>query len=115
MIYAQSFMALALVLGLVWLFYRLFMHLQNRLGLSGPDRSIQVEERTSLGDKRQLLVVQVDGQRYLLGATSSNISLVSALGEKPEPQAEEDASDNAAAESRPGFKSFRSLLGEMGL
>lgn len=118
MIIVQSFVALALVLGLVWLFYRLFMLLQAKLGLSGPERSIRVEERTSLGDKRQLLLVSVEGQRFLLGATSHQISLVSNLEQKPLAESEDEQSaidEDAQADSMASakIKPFRRILGEI--
>jgi len=40
---------------------------------------MQVLERLSLGEKRTLLLVQVDEETLLLGATPQNVSLLSSL------------------------------------
>jgi flagellar biogenesis protein FliO len=43
-------------------------------------RSLKICETLSLGEKRLLLVVECEGQRFLIGATPQNISLLQSLG-----------------------------------
>jgi flagellar biosynthetic protein FliO len=41
--------------------------------------SVQIETAVSLGDRRSLVVVSVEGQRLLLGVTPSQVTLVTGL------------------------------------
>lgn len=80
MMYLQSFLALFLVLGLVGVFYIIAQRLNGRvLSVAQSSRLIKVVESTSLGEKRNLVLIQVDGQFFLVGATPQNVSLVSAV------------------------------------
>lgn len=69
--------ALAVVLALLgaclWLLKR------GALGRRGPT-GLQVESALSLGDRRSLVVVQVEGRRLLLGLGPGHVSLVTELG-----------------------------------
>jgi flagellar biogenesis protein FliO len=47
--------------------------------LRRPDRQLRLCESLSLGDKRIVAIVQFGRQRYLVGATSASISLLSQL------------------------------------
>lgn len=66
---------LALMGGCVWLI--------RRGGLSGGlrkgPRPVQVETAVGLGDRRQLVIVAVEGRRLLLGVTPMHVSLVTEL------------------------------------
>ena len=42
-------------------------------------RAVQVETAVALGDRRQLVIVQVEGRRLLLGVTPMQVSLVTEL------------------------------------
>jgi flagellar protein FliO/FliZ len=65
---------LALVAGLAWLARRgAFAALQPR------NRVVAVETAVSLGDRRSLVVVAVEGRRLLLGLTQHQVSLVTEL------------------------------------
>lgn len=69
---------LALVAGLAWLLR------SGRLGrLSARASSISIETATSLGERRQLVVVSVEGRRLLLGVTQMQVSLVTELQPAP--------------------------------
>ena len=74
----NSFLAvgivLALVAGLAWLVRR--GTLGPLVGRSGP---IAVETAVSLGERRSLVIVNVDGRRLLLGLTPAQMSLVTEL------------------------------------
>lgn len=74
----NSFLAvgivLALVAGLAWLVRR------GTLGpLAGRGGPIAVETAVSLGERRSLVIVNVDGRRLLLGLTPAQMSLVTEL------------------------------------
>jgi len=79
MIYLEAASALALVLGLLGLFYYLAQRFNIRRSGGSSQRQIRVVERTSLGDKRSLLIVRVGQEQFLLGATSSTISMLSSI------------------------------------
>jgi flagellar protein FliO/FliZ len=75
---AQSIMAVIVVVGLVaalaWLVRR---------GALGPmatrGRAVTVESAVSLGERRSLVVVAVEGKRLLLGVAPQQITLVAEL------------------------------------
>jgi flagellar protein FliO/FliZ len=74
----NSFLAvgvvLALVAGLAWLVRR------GSLGpLGGRSGPIAVETAVSLGERRSLVIVSVDGRRLLLGLTPTQMALVTEL------------------------------------
>jgi flagellar protein FliO/FliZ len=76
----RALVSLAIVLGLligcVWLLRRGSI----RLGGSGRPRTvIAIETATSLGDRRSLVIVNVEGRRLLIGVASGSVSLVSEL------------------------------------
>ena len=51
-------------------------------GQRGP-RTLRVETALSLGDRRSLVIVNVEGRRLLLGLTSTQVSVVTELGAAP--------------------------------
>ena len=75
----RALASFAIVIGLlvafVWLLRR------GSLGLSGgrPRAVIAIETATSLGDRRSLVIVTVEGRRLLLGVAPGAVSLVSEL------------------------------------
>lgn len=75
----QSFAAVLIVLGLVaglaWLLRR-----GAFAGLTRGNRPITVETAVPLGERRQLVIVSVEGRRLLLGLTPGQISMVTELG-----------------------------------
>ena len=50
---------------------------RRRSGSSGP--RLRVTETISLGEKRFVSVVHVDGQRFLIGGSASNVALLTQL------------------------------------
>ncbi len=75
----QSLAAVVIVLGLVaalaW-----FVKRGAFGGLRGRGRLIAIETAVPLGDRRQLVIVSVEGRRLLLGLTPASISMVTELG-----------------------------------
>ena len=73
----QSFLAVALVLALVgalaWVARR------GTFGRLGPRGPIAIETAVPLGERRQLVIVSVEGRRLLLGLTPASVSLVTEL------------------------------------
>lgn len=63
--------------------------LQNRSKTQRRNRKLRVCESAQLGDKKFVALIQADGQRFLIGGTSTSVSLLATL---------------------PSRKSFRSLL-----
>jgi flagellar biosynthetic protein FliO len=58
----------------------------------GPGRGrspVSVETAVSLGERRSLVIVTVEGRRLLLGLTPMNVSLVTELGAAPPPSFDE--------------------------
>lgn len=76
----RSLLAILVVFGLlalcVWLVRRGGF---DAFGRKGP-RLVHVETAVPLGDRRQLVVVAVEGRRFLLGLTTAQISLLTELG-----------------------------------
>jgi flagellar biogenesis protein FliO len=71
---AATLIVLALLAALVFLIGR------GRLAFSGRrGAAITIETSCSLGDRRLLVVVAVDGRRLLLGATPQQLSLITEL------------------------------------
>ena len=75
---------LALLAVLVWALRR------GSLRLSGlaPRGSISIETATSIGDRRSLAIVSVEGRRLLLGLTPATVSFLTDLGPRPGAQAD---------------------------
>ncbi|QBR73822.1 flagellar biosynthetic protein FliO [Microbacterium sediminis] len=63
--------SLAAVLGLLWYLQR---RLTKRTGQ--PGAGITVVSRQALGGKAQLVVVEVEGTRYVLGVTEQGVSVI---------------------------------------
>ncbi|MGL5007946.1 MAG: flagellar biosynthetic protein FliO [Plesiomonas sp.] len=70
---------LALIVGLGWLAKRLRLPLHNK-------SSIQIEQQQALGQRERLLIVNVEGQRLLVGVTPQHISLLTTLNSAQENQ-----------------------------
>ena len=59
------------------------------LRMRRPARQLRMCESLSLGEKRLVAVLQFEGQRYLVGATGSSISLLSQLPDSAGSSAQE--------------------------
>ncbi len=102
----QVLSALALVFGLLGLLYWMSARYGNRR-LRGGSRRIEVLERRPLGDKSQLVLVQVGGETFLLGATSQSVTLLSQVDPEPQPAAGEPAE---GGDQRRDFRSWLELV-----
>jgi flagellar biogenesis protein FliO len=70
---------LALLAAFLWLLK------SGRLGPVASRRSaVAVETAVSLGDRRQLVIVSVEGRRLLLGLTAAQVTLVTELSARAE-------------------------------
>ena len=47
-------------------------------------RKLRICESTQLGEKKFIALIQADGQRYLIGATSNSITLLAELPQQEE-------------------------------
>jgi flagellar biosynthetic protein FliO len=107
MLYLETFSALGLILGLIGLLYWAGTRIDRRFGAGSPHRKMQLSERVSLGDKRSLLLVRIEGKAYVLGATNQNISLIATLDAVEQP---ESLGDELEEDPRPGKSVFQSIL-----
>lgn len=107
-------LAVAAVLGGAALFLR---RRKNTLMTAGatPGRSFspKVLGRTSIGMRSELLVVEIDGQKIVLGVTPSSVSTLTILTEEPKdaPAEPELLSAREAAIVRP-FANYRDPISE---
>lgn len=102
----QVLSALLLVFGLLALFYWLASRYGGR-AVGGGSRKIQVLERRSLGDKAQLVLVQVGTETLLLGITPQNVSMLSQLSAEAEPAPADEA---FSAPNGPDFRRWLEIL-----
>jgi len=65
----------ALIIGLAWALRRMNLPMMSGAG------KMQIEGSLSLGHKEKLLIVNIENQRLLLGATSNQITLIDRLAE----------------------------------
>lgn len=56
----------------------------QRVLTRGVSRRLKVAETVSLGEKRFVSILQVDGEQFLVGGSPSNIVLLAKLESKPE-------------------------------
>lgn len=95
----QTVSALLIVLGMV-IALRLALRGAGYLPAAGQRRSLRVTESCSLGQKQRLIVVEVDGERLLLGSGEGSVQLLRALG--PAAPAAEAGAEEADARDEPG-------------
>lgn len=86
---ATVVVVLALFAAAAWLVRR------GRLGGAGRRDRIAIETACSIGERRSLVIVGVEGRRLLLGVTPGQVSLLMELG--PAPGGFPQALDRAAA------------------
>jgi len=79
----RAFIGLVFVLGLIGLLAYLLRRGVISLPGQRATRSLSVETALSLGDRRSLIVVNVEGRRLLVGVAASQISLVTELDAAP--------------------------------
>ena len=77
---AKMFIALAFVLGLIFLSAYLYKKLSGSKLFSSKSRiPIHTISSLPLGDKRMLVIVEITGQYYFLGVTAHAINLLTKL------------------------------------
>jgi len=81
----RGILATAFVLGLLGLLAWLLRRGTIRLGVARGAQLVTIETAVSLGERRQLVVVAVEGRRLLLGLTPAHVALVSELAPSPAP------------------------------
>jgi flagellar biogenesis protein FliO len=67
---------LALLAGFIWALRRGSI----KLSTLAPRGAIVIETATSIGERRQLAIVGVEGRRVLVGLTPTTISFITELG-----------------------------------
>lgn len=75
---ASVCLVLALVGALAW-----FARRGSFAAWTSKGRAIAIETAVPLGERRQLVVVNVEGRRLLLGLTPVNVSMVAELSPSP--------------------------------
>ncbi|MFT4469450.1 flagellar biosynthetic protein FliO [Arthrobacter sulfonylureivorans] len=65
-------LSLAVVLGLLWVLQRRF----SRGARTGARKLVRVVERQTIGPKASVVVVDADGQRFLLGVTDQAVNVL---------------------------------------
>ena len=83
---------LALLGGLAWLLRRGSLIKRRNTGMG-------IESAISLGERRSLVIVAVEGRRLLVGLAPNHVSLVTELGRAPFEQALAQASSPGQATS----------------
>jgi flagellar biosynthetic protein FliO len=73
-VFLATLIVLGLVAALAWLVRR-----GPFAQLAAKGKPVAVESAIPLGDRRQLVIVTVEGRRLLLGMTQTSISLVTEL------------------------------------
>lgn len=99
----QTLIALALVCGLAYAFFRWVM--PRLLTLNAGRRMVRVVDRLPLDARRSLYVVEVAGQWFLVGASEAGVHLVSELdGEAAAAAARSLDEPTGASTSRSSFQ-----------
>lgn len=78
----RAFGSLVAVLGLLGLFVWALRRGSLKLTSLAPKGSIAIETAMSLGERRSIAIVGVDGRRLLIGLTPTTISFLSDLTPK---------------------------------
>jgi len=74
----MNFLAVAIVIALL---FGAAWALKRSTSYGKTSKSLTVETGVSLGERRSLVIVSVEGRRLLLGLTPAQISLVAELDE----------------------------------
>jgi flagellar biogenesis protein FliO len=79
--------SLVAVLGLLGLFVWALRRGSLKLSSLAPKGTIAIETAMSLGERRSIAIVGVEGRRLLIGLTPTTISLLTDLSPTPSPAA----------------------------
>ncbi len=107
---ATSVLKIGLMLVVVILMFFAFAWILRRMNGMHPQGSgiLKITAGISVGQRERLAIVEVDGQRLLIGVTPHNIQTLHVLGEAQAPT-------SSASSSSPSFKeSFRHVLSKGG-
>ena len=85
MLTVRAAFSLLAVLALLGIFVWALRRGSLRLTAMAPRGAIAVETATSIGERRQLAIVRVEGRRLLVGLTPTSISLLTALEDPASP------------------------------
>jgi flagellar protein FliO/FliZ len=80
----RTIVSLLVVIGLLFLFVWALRRGLLRTGPFGSRSGIVVETAIALGERRSLVIVEVEGRRMLLGLTTGSMSLLADLA-SPKP------------------------------
>lgn len=83
----RAFGSLVAVLGLLGLFVWALRRGSLKLSSLAPKGTIAIETAMSLGERRSIAIVGVEGRRLLIGLTPTTISLLTDLTPKSAPAA----------------------------
>jgi flagellar protein FliO/FliZ len=91
-------LSLAVVLGLLWVLQR---RITRNARANGKAELVNIVTRQGISPKASVVVVDMDGKRFLLGVTEQSVNVLHA-GEAPAPEAvpepaQETANDDGAA------------------
>lgn len=95
LLFLRVALSLAAVLGLLWYVQR---RVGKRMQRRRDDAEISVIGRRALGSKAQMVIVETDDRRYVLGVTEHGVNLIDSLP--------------AGHVTRPMHSDFESLLSE---
>ena len=84
---ARAIGSLVAVLGLLGLFVWALRRGSLKLSSLAPKGTIAIETAMSLGERRSIAIVGVEGRRLLIGLTPTTISVLTDLTPKPSPAA----------------------------
>jgi len=76
-------MALGIVLSLLFaVVYLVKKYLGNKIGLAGQEQKIRVLTSTYLGPKKSIALVEVAGEKIVVGVTATHISMLTKVGKE---------------------------------
>jgi flagellar biogenesis protein FliO len=84
----RAILAFGAVLAVLTAFIWALRRGSLRLSRFAPKGAVSVETAMSLGERRSLAIIAVEGRRMLIGLTPAAISLITDLGPAPLKQAE---------------------------
>ncbi|TFD58581.1 flagellar biosynthetic protein FliO [Cryobacterium sp. Hh7] len=85
-------LSLAVVLGLLWYIQRRLSRGSRRAGIA---QAVTIVGRHGVGQKASVVVVDVEGQRLVLGVTEQSVTVLSSATAPPAPESAEAAVEGA--------------------
>lgn len=105
---AEAFITLIFAVGAIAVIFFLLKKYSKKLSPKLASKDIEVISRSSLTPKSHLYIVEVEGQKLLLGVTENSVNLVKEISEKPKNNSESMNLDNLSISPNEdiSFKSF---------